>query len=225
MERKSIYNQKSLTVKILKTKRGWWGLVVISVGVIIPFAAPYLTFNPADSRVSITSTAVQFPLLVAHIISACVAVITGFVQFIYRIRIKTPTLHRYFGRVYVMSVFISGGLALVISFYIENFSKAVSFLVLSLIWLFTYWKGYRTAVRKQLEKHRIWMIRNFGVTLVAVSGRLVVPVLLLIYSLLNGFSLPGGREKMVEEVLNVNIWVGLLVNFILVEWWILNEKN
>ncbi|MBP1082140.1 hypothetical protein JOC74_002633 [Bacillus capparidis] len=66
------------------------------------------------------------------------------------------------------------------------------------------------------------MIRSFGVTLVAVSGRVAVPVLLLTYYTLNGFSLPGGREKMVEEVLNVNIWVGLIVNFIIVEY--LNQK-
>ncbi|MBM7652434.1 hypothetical protein [Neobacillus cucumis] len=44
------------------------------------------------------------------------------------------------------------------------------------------------------------MIRSFGVTLVAVSARLMVPVLLLVYYILNGFSLPAGREKMVEEV-------------------------
>jgi hypothetical protein len=67
------------------------------------------------------------------------------------------------------------------------------------------------------------MIRSFGVTLVAVSGRIVVPILLLTYYTLNGFSLPAGREKMVEEVLNVNIWVGLMVNFIVVEWLILRK--
>jgi hypothetical protein len=65
------------------------------------------------------------------------------------------------------------------------------------------------------------MIRSFGLTLVAVSGRVVVPVLLLAYYTLNGFSLPGGREQMVEEVLNVNIWAGLILNFIVIEWMIL----
>jgi hypothetical protein len=67
------------------------------------------------------------------------------------------------------------------------------------------------------------MIRSFGVTLVAVSGRIVVPFLLLTYYTLNNFSLPGGREKMIEEVLNVNIWVGLIINFIVVEWSILRK--
>jgi hypothetical protein len=37
--------------------------------------------------------------------------------------------------------------------------------------------------------------------------------------------LPEGRDKMIEEVLNVNIWAGLVLNFVIVEWMILNKKN
>ncbi|HZG15976.1 MAG TPA: hypothetical protein VE710_13240 [Candidatus Bathyarchaeia archaeon] len=40
---------------------------------------------------------------------------------------------------------------------------------------------------------------------------------------LNGFSLPHGREVMVEEVLNVNIWVALVLNVAIIEWGILNS--
>lgn len=209
----------------MKLKKSWWILVIVSFGVIIPFVAPYLTFDPEKSRVPITSTGMYFPLLVAHIVSACVALITVFLQFIDRLRVKAAKIHRYLGKVYVISVFISAILALAVTFNIENFSKATSFLVLSLSWLFTCWKGYRSAVTKSFDEHRKWMIRSFAVTLVAVSGRIVVPVLLLTYYVVNGFSLPGGREKMVEEVLNVNIWVGLIVNFMIVEWMILKPHN
>lgn len=209
----------------MKLKKSWWLLVIVSLGVIIPFVAPYLTFNPANSRVSITSNTIQFTLLIAHIVFACIALISGFFQFVDRIRIKAPNVHRYLGRVYVSSIFISGLLALVVVFYIENFTKTTAFLTLSLIWLFTCWKGYRTAVRKRFDEHRKWMIRSFGITLVAVSGRLLVPVLLLTYYSLNGFSLPEEREKMVEEALNVNIWAGLIVNFIIIEWIILKSKK
>lgn len=37
-------------------KKGWWILVIVSVGIMIPFMVPYLTLNPANSRVDITST-------------------------------------------------------------------------------------------------------------------------------------------------------------------------
>jgi hypothetical protein len=209
----------------MNPKKSWWLLVLVSLGVIIPFMAPYLTFDPAKSRIPITSTTIQFPVLLAHIVFAFIALISGFFQFIDRIRIHRPIIHRCLGRIYVSSVFISGLLALIVIFYIENFAKATSFLALSLTWLFTCWKGYRSALRKNFTEHRIWMIRSFGITLVAVSGRVLVPVLLLTYYIFNGFSLPGGREKMVEEVLNVNIWVGLIVNFIIVEWMIVRSNK
>jgi hypothetical protein len=140
---------------------------LLSLGVMIPFAAPYFTFNPAASRVPVASSTLHFSLLVAHI---------GF-----------------------------------------------AFLVLSLLWIFTCWKGYRAAVRKRFGEHREWMIRSFGITLVAVSARLMVPVLLLTYFILHGFSLQGGREVIVEEALNVNIWVGIIVNLMIVEWVILKR--
>jgi hypothetical protein len=210
---------------MIKQKRSWWILFIVSLGVMIPFMLPYLTLDPAKSRVVITSKTIQYPLLVTHIIFACIALITGFLQFIERIRIQNPKTHRFLGRTYVISVFISGLLALVVVFYIENFTKSLAFLTLTIVWLVTCWNGYRLAVKRRFNEHRIWMMRSFGVTLVAVSARLLVPLLLLSYYILNGLTIPGGRERMVEEVLNVNIWVGLLLNFIIVEWIILKKAG
>lgn len=206
-------------------KKSWWILLIVSLGVIIPFLAPYLTLNPENSRVPIAIGGLQFPILVAHIGFALVALLTGFLQFVDRIRLKKPYLHRNLGKAYVISVFVSGLLALLLVFFIEDFSKSMSFLALSLVWMFTCWKGFRAAITKKFDNHRKWMIRSFGITLVAVSGRVIVPLLLLAYLTLHGFTLPGGRELMVEEVLNVNIWVGLLLNFIIVEWVILKRST
>lgn len=120
---------------------------------------------------------------------------------------------------------ISGLLSFVVIIYVEDFTKAVAFLTLTILWLFTSWKGYRTAVKKNFKEHRIWMMRSFGLTLVAVSGRILVPFLLLTYYIFNGFNLPEGRDRMIEEVLNVNIWVGIVVNFVIVEWMILKKNK
>lgn len=207
----------------MKQSRSWWLLVIVSLSVMIPFMAPYMTLNPDSSRIEITSRTVQFPALVLHIGFAFVAMVSGFVQFIGVIRQRHPKVHRYMGRVYVASVFISGLLALVVIGYVEDFSKAVSFLALTLLWLITCWKGYRTAVHRRFVDHRIWMIRSFGITLVAVCARLMVPVLFLTYYVLNGLSIPGGKDMMIERVLNVNIWAGLVVELVLVEWLIVSR--
>lgn len=207
----------------MKLPKIWWALFLVSLVVIIPFMFTYLTLDPANSRVTIFPGTVQYPLLVAHIVSAFIALLTGFFQFVDRIRLKKPRIHRFLGRVYVYSVFISGLLSLASIFYAEDFMKATSFLILSLAWLFTCWKGYRTAINRQYDEHRKWMIRSFGMTLVAVSARLLVPVLLLLYFILHGFSLPHGMETVIGEVLNVNIWAGLILNFVVVEWVILKK--
>ncbi|WP_257346805.1 DUF2306 domain-containing protein [Pseudalkalibacillus decolorationis] len=146
---------------------------------------PYLTFDPAKSRVTITSATIQYPALVMHIIFAFIALVTGFLQFIERIRLKSLKIHRNIGKAYVMSVLISDLLAFVVICYVEDFTKALSVLTLAVLWLFTTWKGYRKAVKKRFNEHRIWMIRSFGITLVAVSASLLVPVLLLCFVMLS----------------------------------------
>ncbi|GIO16726.1 hypothetical protein J19TS2_62810 [Cohnella xylanilytica] len=219
------WERKAVSLMERRTNIRWWLLVAVSLGVMLAFSAPYLAFDPDASRVDVSSSAWHYPLLVAHILTALVALATGFAQFSERLRSRKPAAHRYAGRAYVASVFVSGILAFALAAFIADFAKAVSFLTLSALWLFTSWQGYRYARRRRFADHRRWMIRSFGLTLVAVSGRVLMPVLLLLYYALNGFSLPGGREGMVEEALNVNIWAGLVANFILVEWSVLRPAG
>ncbi|MCM3569235.1 DUF2306 domain-containing protein [Neobacillus mesonae] len=210
---------------MIKQKKSWWILVIVSIGVMVPFMYPYLTFDPDKSRVNITSTAIQYPVLVAHIIFAFIAIVTGFFQFIDSIRHRHPKIHRNIGRMYVISIFISGIFAFVLFFYTESFTKAMAFLVLTVLWLFTTWKAYQAAVKRRFHEHRKWIIRSFGITLAAVNARLLVPFLLLGYTVFHTFTLPGGRDLMIDEVLNINIWAGLVLNMVIVEWVIIPKSK
>ncbi len=206
---------------MIKQRKSWWTLVIVSIGVMVPFMYPYLTFDPINSRVDITSTSIQYPALITHIIFAFIALVTGLLQFIDYTRLRNPKVHRSIGRTYVISIFISGILSFILFFYTENFTKAMAFLVLTVLWLFTTWKAYHAAVKRRFNEHRKWMIRSFGITMVAVSARLLVPLLLLVYSIFNRFTLSGGRDLMIKEVLNINIWAGIVLNVAIVEWVIL----
>lgn len=205
-------------MKRLKSK---WLLLIVSLAVMLPFAAPYAQFNSAASRVEVLAGSWHYPILVAHIGFAMLAMLAGFAQFSGRLRTRSPRLHRYLGRVYVVCIAAGGALAIALVFYMDSFTKATAFLTLSGVWLYTTWRGYRSARARKLDEHRLWMIRSFGMTLVAVGGRIVVPVLLLAYAALHGFKLPEGREGMIDAVLNVNIWAGLVLNLIAVEWIVL----
>ncbi|KRF08018.1 hypothetical protein ASG89_16400 [Paenibacillus sp. Soil766] len=196
-------------------------IIIIAVAIIAVF--PYITLDPENSRVALD---VNFPLhymvLTSHIALALVALISGLFQFHVRFRTNYPAWHRALGRIYVFSIMLSGCLGLVLSFYAENFTKAMAFLVLSVLWLITTWNGFRFAVKGQLAQHRIWMMRSYAVTLVAVSARVVVPICILLYLAMHGFHLSeGGREQMVAEILNINVWFGLIINLVVVEWYLL----
>ncbi|MGO4268343.1 DUF2306 domain-containing protein [Paenibacillus sp. TAF58] len=202
-------------------------LCIIIIGVAIAAIYPYATLNPADSRVKLnTAFSLHYTVLVLHIGFAFIALVSGLFQFHRRFRNNYPAWHRALGRVYVVSVTIGGLLGLVMTLYIESFTKAMAFVALSLLWLLTTWKGFRYAVKKQIDEHRVWMIRSYAITLVATSARLVVPICILLYLAMQGFDLPaGGREQMVADILEINIWVGLLINLIGVEWFLLRASK
>lgn len=210
----------------MNKKTSYLILVIICLGVGIFIVSPYVTLDPSMSRIQLNpSFSLHYPLLVTHIFLAFIALITGFIQFIDHVRIQYPKTHRNLGRIYFVSVFLSGIIALVITIYMDSFVKALAFLTLSLLWLFTGWKGYRLILERRYEEHRIWMIRNYAVTLTAITARLIVPVCILAYLSLHGFKLVGGREQMVSTILEVNIWIGLVLNLIFAEWMILKKQN
>ncbi|SEN67102.1 DUF2306 domain-containing protein [Lihuaxuella thermophila] len=210
----------------MKKKMSWYFLVMICLGVGIFIISPYVTLDPSKSRIQLNpSFSLHYPLLVTHIFLAFIALITGFVQLIERVRIQYPHMHRSLGRIYFVSVFLSGMIALVITIYADSFVKAMAFLTLGLLWLFTGWKGYRLILKKRYEEHRIWMIRNYAVTLAAITARLIVPVCILAYVSFHGFTLAGGREQMISTILEVNIWIGLLLNLLFAEWLILKKQT
>ncbi|MDR6551545.1 DUF2306 domain-containing protein [Paenibacillus qinlingensis] len=201
--------------------------IILIIGVAIAAIFPYVTFNSANSRITLD---VDFPLhytvLTLHIAVATIALISGLFQFHARFRASYTVWHKALGRVYVISVMVSGILGLVLTFYAENFTKAMAFLALSLLWLFTTWKGFRYAVKGELQQHRVWMIRSYAVTLVAITSRVIVPVCILVYLAMHGFKLPsGGRAQMVTDILNINVWVGLLMNLVVVEWYLLRPRK
>jgi uncharacterized membrane protein len=200
-------------------------IIIMAVAIVAIF--PYITLHPANSRVTLDA---NFPLhyivLTSHIALALVALISGLFQFHARFRTNYPAWHRALGRIYVLSIMLSGCLGLVLSFYAENFTKSMAFLVLSVLWLITTWNGFRFAVKGQLAQHRIWMMRSYAVTLVAVAARVIVPICILIYLAMHGFHLPeGGRAQMVAEILNINVWFGLIINLVVVEWYLLRRMK
>lgn len=135
----------------MNPKKNWWILLIVSLVVIIPFMYPYLTFDTENSLVTITPNTIHFTVLVTYIIFAFIALVTGSLQFIDHIHLKKPKIHRYLGKIYIVSVWINGLQSFGVFVFVEGFTKVVTFLALTVLWLFTSWKGYHAADNYSLK--------------------------------------------------------------------------
>lgn len=198
--------------------------MAVIIGVALFAVAPYLALDPAQSRVKLDPTfSLHFPLLVVHIFTALVALLVGPFQFSEALRQARLRLHRALGRIYLFAVLISGGTGLIIAFFDDSFTKQMAFITLSILWLYTARKGYRTIRHEDVAGHRVWMFRNYGMTLVAVTARLIMPICIVLYFASHGLPGASGVPQVVDAVLQVNIWIGIVLNLVIVDWSMLRK--
>jgi uncharacterized membrane protein len=121
----------------------------------------------------------HYRLLLAHISGGAGALLTGPWQFSRRLRLSKLALHRWLGRIYLCSVALGSvaGFALAI-FSEEGWPTHLGFGLLAVLWFFTGWMAYRRILAGKVACHREWMIRNFSLSLAAVTLRLyLIPLL------------------------------------------------
>jgi uncharacterized membrane protein len=114
----------------------------------------------------------------AHILPGGVALLSGWSQFVTRIRNQHLQLHRWLGRVYLVAVSISGVSALYIAVYATGgvISQA-GFGVMGALWLLTTLQAYRHIRNRRTTDHQYWMIRSYSLCFAAVTLRLWLPLL------------------------------------------------
>lgn len=114
----------------------------------------------------------------AHVFGAAIALAAGPFQFSATLRRKRPALHRWAGRLYLTGGVLVGGLS---GLYIAQFAfggtiSRTGFSALAVLWLLTGFMAYRAIRRRDVRAHRRWMVRNFSLTLAAVTLRLYIPL-------------------------------------------------
>ncbi|MBX9738129.1 MAG: DUF2306 domain-containing protein, partial [Phycisphaerales bacterium] len=151
--------------------------------------------------------------ILTHIFCSSLAIILGPIQFIPGIRRRWPAAHRWAGRIYLGVGVLIGGLA---ALYIAPFAfgglvSTTGFAALALAWLYTGARAYATARARDFPAHRRWMIRNFAITLAAVTLRIGLGV---------GFA-TGLPFEIFYPVL---AWVSWIPNVAVAEWMIRRER-
>jgi uncharacterized membrane protein len=108
-----------------------------------------------------------------------IAMFSGPFQFSARLRKHSPQLHRTLGKIYVISVAIGALLATYIDLTVDvhaSWMVNIGFLSHPFAWGLTAVIAYRTAVTRNFNVHRQWMIRSYLITFTFVLVRLPMPI-------------------------------------------------
>lgn len=114
-----------------------------------------------------------------HIIFGGLALLVGWLQFSNKLRLKKMKLHRAIGKIYVVSVLISGICGLFISFYATGgIISALGFFSLCVIWLSTTILGFKSIKIGNVQTHEKFMIVSYAACFSAVTLRVWLPILI-----------------------------------------------
>lgn len=145
-----------------------------------------------------------------HISLAPVALAVGSVQFFPAIRRRKP-LHRWLGRIYGISILISGTAGLFVALNAAGgISAQIGFAALAVVWVSVTANAIRLAMQRQIPLHRRWMIYSFALTFSGVTLRLY----------LLGFALAGFTYTEASIYL---AWMCWLPNLAFAYWWLNRE--
>jgi len=112
-----------------------------------------------------------------HVFASVVALALGPLQFSGRLRSKHVAVHRWSGRVYLgVGVLVGGIAALYMAAHAFGGRVAqLGFACLAVAWLYSGLRAYLAIRAGDVARHRVWMVRNFALTLAAVMLRLYMP--------------------------------------------------
>ena len=150
-------------------------------------------------------------LTLFHVIPGVLFMVLGPLQFVRKIRSSWIQVHRWSGRVYLLSSVVLGVAALSLTFIFPvfgSFTATVAIVFFGSLFLFSILRAYLLIRRRQVRLHREWMIRGFALGLGISTFR----VFQGIFMGLAGASL--------LEAWDTVVWFGFALNLAVAETWI-----
>ena len=169
------------------TKKGLWLLFVALAIIIGLYPSIYLLIDRDFGLLSskppelLTNTIWNIGFY-THIILGGVALLIGWIQFSSKIRIKKMLLHKQIGKIYLIAVIFGSLAGIYIGFYATGgMVSSLGFICLGIVWFYTTLKAYLSIRKKQIEQHQKMMIYSYAACFAAVTLRIWLPILTLIY--------------------------------------------
>jgi uncharacterized membrane protein len=197
---------------------GWVIMTLLSL-VTIAFVARYLAFNPESYFPEQREVYLRREFVLGvHVLSGILALATGPLQFVRKIRRRFLLLHRSLGVVYIASCTGLGlsGLVLATTSY-AGWTTSLAFGLLGLSMLFTTWTALRMVLARRIGDHRRWMIRSFSLAFAGVMLRVLSPI----YAVLSGVGLVSFSF---ETAYTWIAWLSWVPNLLIAVWFTRRPK-
>lgn len=145
-----------------------------------------------------------------HILPGGLFLSLGLLQFAAGIRQKHLQVHRWTGRLLVICGLIVGVSALIMSFKmnIGGANETAATTLFAIIFLICLVKAYLHIRRKEVARHREWMIRAYGAGLGVATTRPIVGAFF------------AARRLSPHEFFGIAFWLGFTITFLAAEAWV-----
>ena len=208
-----------MTVSKKATRLVWTGvilLVIIGVAAVTRRTLVLLwpgTFSGGKSNPAVAldaGFARHVTLTLIHILPGALFLVLAPLQFVPGIRAKHLRLHRWMGRVLLISGLIIGTSALVMSYTmnIGGTNETAATTLYGILFLICLIQAYRYIRRKEVARHREWMIRAYGIGLGVATTR---PIVGMFFAF---------RRLAPHEFFGIAFWLGFTITAIAAEGWV-----
>ncbi|MGC4943624.1 DUF2306 domain-containing protein [Kribbella sp. DT2] len=208
-------------------RRTWIAPLMFAVAAFLAFSVPpYLTFDPANSRLEPPpGNDIYYPLLVTHVLLGTVCMTIACFQVWPAFRTKHRRGHRIAGRVYVFTVIPAALIGLYIGWHTSaGPSVRVANLVGSTLWLVITVAAFRLARQRRYDEHRRWMSRSFALVMMIPLSRVInIPAMIILTPKVD--STFGGNQQLMENTAtSIGVWLSPLLTLLLTDWLLERRK-
>jgi uncharacterized membrane protein len=193
-------------------------LMLIGVAVVVRRSFALFAPSPPPSNFPEAATtdagfARHRLLTMLHITPGLLFILLAPLQFVRRLRNRNPKLHRWIGRVVLVSGLIIGSSALVMSpqMAIGGPNETAATMLFAIVFLFSLSRAYLHIRKGRVSQHREWMIRAFAVGFAVATVRPIVGVF---------FATSRLTHLTPRDFFGTAFWLGFTIQLMVAEIWI-----
>ena len=161
-----------------RTPASWWIVLGLAASVTL-YALAYVLVGPAMYPPQLADSFRARPWgIYPHAFFGAVAMILGPLQFRRDLLWRRRSLHRTLGKIYLISCLAVGSAGLYMAAYsFGGWITHLGFGLLAILLLTSSALAYAAIRRREILRHRAWMVRSYALLFAAVTLRLELPIL------------------------------------------------